>query len=132
MFVEEEDVDLHTLSPITLAFLGDAVYELLVREQLAKENAPAGKLHRKAVKRVCCSAQAAGYDALQEVLTEEERNVLRRGRNANSTRVPKNAHPQEYRKATGLEALFGYLYLKKETGRILELFALLNPEEAAQ
>ena len=52
MFVEEEDVDLHTLSPITLAFLGDAVFELLVREQLAKENAPAGKLHQKAVKRV--------------------------------------------------------------------------------
>lgn len=129
MFVEEENVDLHTLSPITMAFLGDAVYELLVREQLARENAPAGKLHQKAVKRVCCSAQAIGYDTLLETLTEEEHNILRRGRNANSTRVPKNAKPQEYRKATGLEALFGYLYLKKDTARIRELFTLLNPSE---
>lgn len=129
MFVEEENVDLHTLSPITMAFLGDAVYELLVREQLARENAPAGKLHQKAVKRVCCSAQAIGYDTLLETLTEEEHNILRRGRNANSTRVPKNAKPLEYRKATGLEALFGYLYLKKDTARIRELFTLLNPSE---
>ena len=122
MLLFEGEADLRAASPITLAFLGDAVYELLVRERLAVENAPASKLHFKAVRQVCCQAQAAGFDAPMDILTEEEASVLRRGRNANSTRVPKNAKPQDYRKATGVEALFGYLYLKKDLNRIRELF----------
>lgn len=130
MLTREEETELRMLSPITLAFLGDAVYELLVRDQLSRESAPAGKLHQKAVRQVCCSAQAAGYDTLLPVLTEEEATILRRGRNANSTRVPKNAKPQEYRKATGVEALFGYLYRKGEMDRLRELFALMQQAAA--
>ena len=111
------------MSPLALAFLGDAVYELLVREHLSKLGTmPAHILHVKAVKLVKASAQATAVNIIQGSLTEQELSVLKRGRNANSTTVPKNANPAEYRLATGLEALFGYLYLKGEQSRINELF----------
>lgn len=111
------------LSPLTLAFLGDAVFELMVRERLAADGSmPANALHRKAVGKVCAGAQAQGYLYLEEILTEEEAGILKRGRNAHSATVPKNASPADYRRATGLEALFGYLYLKGELGRLTELY----------
>lgn len=114
------------LSPLTLAFVGDGVFELLVREQLvAKGSMPAGKLHKLAVEQVRASAQAACYDALSEALSEEEADILRRGRNAN-VRPPKSCTVEDYHKATAIEALFGYLYLCGRRERIAELFTIMG------
>lgn len=110
------------LSPLTLAFLGDAVFELMVRERLVRKgSAPAGKLHKQAVKVVCASAQAEAVAALAPLLTEEETAIFKRGRNTHSS-VPKNADPADYRAATGLETLFGFLHVKGDTNRERELF----------
>lgn len=87
---------------------------------------PAGKLHKLAVARVSAAAQARFYDALESVLCEQERDILRRGRNANSARAPKSCTYEDYRKATGIEALFGYLYLKGDLKRLEELFAVMD------
>ncbi len=118
------------LSPLTLAFLGDGVYELLVRRTLIERHGsmPANKLHTLTVQLVRASAQAKVYDVLYDKLSGQEQDILRRGRNANSTKCPKNADPGEYRKATGVEALFGYLYLRGEQGRIEELFERIYDE----
>ena len=111
------------LSPLTLAFLGDAVFELLVRERFVTDgNAPVAKLHKKTVAVVCASAQSRAIFLLEGLLSEEETDIYKRGRNANGHHVPKNADPVEHRRATGLEALFGYLYLKGEQARIRFLF----------
>ena len=113
-----EKVDPRTLSPLTLAFIGDGVFELLVRERLVCEgNRPAGALHKRSVAMVRAEAQAEAMDRLLPLLTETEAAVYRRGRNAHTSR-----NSEEYHKATGLEALFGYLYLRGETDRIQELF----------
>lgn len=118
--------DPRLLNPVSLAFLGDAVYELLVRRRLVNHGSmPANKLHVNAVRMVCAGAQAQFYDVLEPVLTEEELQILKRGRNAHTSKVPKNANPADYRRATGLEALFGYLFLKEEQDRLEELFGLL-------
>ena len=110
------------LSPLTLAFLGDAVFELHVRERLAeKGSAPVGALHRRAVNVVCAKAQSVAAELLLPLLTEEELTIYKRGRNSQSS-VPKNADPSEYRSATGLEALFGYLHLCGDRQREAELF----------
>lgn len=110
-------------SPLALAFLGDSVYEQLVREQLIIHgNMPAGKLHSLAVKFVCCEFQSAACDLIAEMLTEEEADILRRGRNASGINPPKHSKVAEYRRATSLECLFGYLYLLGEQERIVELF----------
>lgn len=112
------------LSPLTLAFLGDAVFELLVREQFVLEgNAPVAKLHQKAVGIVCASSQSNAVAVIEELMTEEETEIYKRGRNTNSHHVPKNADPVAYRRATGLEALFGYLYLTGKEERIQQLFS---------
>ena len=111
------------LSPLTLAFLGDAVFELLVRERFVTNgNPPVAKLQKKTIAVVCASAQSRAIFLLEGLLSEEETDIYKRGRNANGHHVPKNADPVEYRRATGLEALFGYLYLKGEQARIRFLF----------
>ncbi len=113
-----QEVDVHTLSPLALAFVGDGVYSLLVRERLLTEaNRPVGELHRLAVAAVRAEAQAAAVDRLLPLLTEQELAVYKRGRNAHSTRTG-----AEYHKGTGLETLFGYLYLSGELDRVRELF----------
>lgn len=118
------------LSPLTLAFVGDGVFELLVRERLLKNGSmPAGKLHKMAVERVRASAQAKAYPALEAVLEEEELDILRRGRNANTTKAPKSCTPGEYRMATAIEALFGYLYLQGRTERLHTLYELIAAVE---
>lgn len=110
-------------SPVELAFLGDAVFELLVREQITREtDTSANRLHRLAVSYVCADAQAAALEQIYETLREEEREIVRRGKNANKVSVPKHGTPKNYRSSTALEALFGYLYLRGETARIRELF----------
>ena len=112
-----EDVEPRNLSPLALAFVGDGVYELMVRERLVcQANRPVNELHKQAVAMVRAEAQAAAMDAILPRLTEEEAAVFRRGRNAHTARSG------DYHRATGLEALFGYLYLRGETDRIQELF----------
>ncbi len=118
---------LNEMSPLTLAFLGDGVYELLVREYLVSQGScPVKKLHSRAVEWVRCEAQSSALaETLWPVLTEEEKSVALRGRNAHVGHVPKNAKVGEYHGATALEALFGWLYLKGEAGRLRELFSLI-------
>lgn len=117
------------LSPIALAFVGDGVFELLVRERLlARGSMPARKLHHESVKKVRAAAQARAYPVLEAALNDEERSILKRGRNAVTSRVPKSCTPEEYRKATAIEALFGYLYLKGGLERITELFSLIDEQ----
>jgi ribonuclease-3 family protein len=113
-------------SPLTLAFLGDAVYELLVRETLVRgANRPVNKLHRLSVERVRAAFQAEASDRLAEVFTEAEADIFRRGRNAGGVHVPKSSSQAQYRRATGLEAVFGYLYLNNDRERIRELFDMI-------
>ena len=109
------------LSPQTLAFVGDGVYDLLVREYLVKQaNRPVGELNKLKVKLVNCKANYA--QLLLPDLTDSEVAVYKRGRNATTQNTPKNANVADYHSATGLEALFGYLYLNNELPRIKELF----------
>lgn len=93
-----------------------------MREHLSDITAPVGSLHKKSVEKVCAQAQSEAYDVLEGLLSEDELAVLKRGRNMNSNHVPKNAETLSYRRATGVEALFGYLYLSGETDRLCELF----------
>ncbi len=110
-------------SPLTLAFLGDAVYSLMVRNMLTlSANKPTGKLHKESIGYVNASFQATIIKELLPILTEEETAVFKRGRNAHSAHSPKNQSADDYRYATGFEALFGYLYLCGYTDRLIELF----------
>lgn len=113
-------------SPLVLAYMGDAVYEVYTRERLLEENSdmPAHKLHIENIKYVKAGAQSKSVSAIEPILTEEEMNVFKRGRNAKSKAVPKNADIVEYRRATGLEALFGYLHLSGKRERLSELMAI--------
>lgn len=112
-------------SPLTLAFLGDAVYSLLVRNMLSlQENKPAGKLHKESIKYVNAAFQAQMIKELLPHLTEDETAVFKRGRNAHSGHSPKNQESGDYRYATGLEALYGYLYLCEKAQRIKEIFEI--------
>ncbi len=114
------EIDLHTVSPLNLAFVGDAVYEIMVRERLVcLANRPNKELHQLAVKQVRAEAQAAALDKIFPLLTEQEVSVYRRGRNAHTARSG-----GDYHKATGFEALFGYLYLSGQKDRLQELFAI--------
>lgn len=113
-------------SPLALAYLGDAVYELLVRDMITCGGTmSAHNLHKRSVKYVNAVAQAKAVDIIFPILTEQEKVILKRGRNAHGSNVPKNVSDFDYRKATGLEALFGYLYLNHELARINELFSII-------
>lgn len=114
--------DIRLYSPLTLAYIGDAVYEVIIRTVVVERgNKAANLLHRSTIKYVNAAAQAAVAMAVMDMLTEEEVSVYRRGRNAKSNTSAKNASIEDYRKATGLEALVGYLYLSDRFERILEL-----------
>jgi len=126
-FLKEKKLNPNELSPLTLAFIGDTVFDLLVREDVISDaNRPANALHNIAVTKVKASAQAAFAEKLMPVLTEKELSVFKRGRNAKSGHLPKNASQSDYHMATGFEALFGYLYLSDELQRIKELYIMLN------
>ena len=113
----------NSYSPLTLAFLGDSVYDTLIREYLLlMANMPVAKLHSAKIKLVCAEFQSKAYELISEKLTEHELAVLKRGRNATGNTVPKHADAAEYRRATALECLFGYLYITGENERIRELF----------
>ncbi len=118
------DCDPKQLSPLTLAFVGDGVFDLFVREEIVcSANRPVRELNKLKVERVRCEAQAALYERIEPLLTEEESDIFRRGRNAHTSHTPKNASPSDYHTATGLEALFGYLYLSNQFERIRSLLS---------
>jgi len=107
-----------------LAYLGDGVFELMVREKLLRENIPFRALNRHAKSYVSAPAQAAMYRKIFEALTPEEQSVIKRGRNLHNASRSKNAGVSDYRHATGLETLFGWLHHHGETARLTEIFAL--------
>ena len=120
-----EEQDLRTYSPLTLAYIGDAIFELVVRTVLVeRKNTQAEKLHKAATKIVKAETQALMIEALKDELTEEEMALYKRGRNAKAVTRAKNATMSEYRRATGFEALMGYLYLKGDIERMIKLIHL--------
>ena len=120
-------------NPLSLAFVGDTVWDLLTRQHLLLSQAHVNALHRQAVKLVNAGAQAQAAALIEPLLTEEEANVFRRGQNAHTRHhTPKNQDPYAYSRATGLEALFGYLYLTGQNERILELYDIGVPMEGGK
>ncbi|NCC87212.1 MAG: ribonuclease III [Clostridia bacterium] len=121
------DCNPNQLSPLTLAFIGDCVYELFVREKLVCEaNRPTNKLNNVKREWVNASFQAQCAIKIGCILTDEEADILRRGRNAQTKNTPKNMSSSDYHYATGLEALFGYLYLCGKIERLRELFYIIS------
>ncbi|HJD26991.1 MAG TPA: ribonuclease III [Candidatus Blautia intestinipullorum] len=120
-----KDQDIRSYSPLTLAYIGDGVYELVIRTILVKKgNCPVNRMHKKASSLVKASAQSAIMEKIEDQLTEEEHAVYRRGRNAHSPTMAKHATMADYRRATGFEALIGYLYLSEEYTRMLDLIRM--------
>ena len=113
---------------LALAHLGDAVYELFIRGLICGPDRKVYELHRRTVHYVCAAYQAKVYDFLLPQLDEAETAVLKRGRNCNTSTVPKNGCPADYRKATGVEALFGYLYLKGDLQRLETLYERMEDD----
>ncbi len=128
---QQEDVDIKTYSPLTLAYIGDAIYDLLIRTLLVdKGNTQVNKLHRRASSLVKAEKQSQMIEILEQHFTAEELQVYKRGRNAKSVTSAKNASIIDYRRATGFEAVMGYLYLKGKYHRIIDLIKLgLEPGE---
>ena len=123
LFQTKPEVDIHEMSPVALAFVGDAVLELLVRARLVgSTRLQPNRLHTVATHYVSAHAQCRELEILEPLLTEAEANVLRRGKNASKASVAKHATVQEYRASTGLECLLGWLYLRGENDRIQQLF----------
>ena len=117
-----EEVDIREYSPLTLAYIGDCIYDLVIKSLVINEgNKQVNKLHQETSKLVQASAQSLMMRTMQEHLTEEEHAVYKRGRNAKSVSPAKNQSITDYRRATGFEALLGYLYLKKDYKRLLDL-----------
>ena len=111
------------LSPSVLAFVGDAVYGLYVRTALADTSRPSGELHKMSAQVVNAAAQARAFAVIEPILTEKELAVFKRGRNFHTSSTPKNATNGDYHTATGLECLFGWLYLSGDKARADKLFA---------
>ena len=122
VYFDVKDVDIRTYSPLTLAYIGDGIYDLVIRSIIVgRGNTKASKLHMRTSQIVKANAQAQVIEAIEDLLTEEEEEIYKRGRNAKSPTMAKNASMKDYRKATGFEALVGYLYLQDRFERILEL-----------
>ena len=122
-------MDFFQLSAGALAYLGDSVLEVLIREALIlKGFEKSAHLNKEALKYVTAVNQNLAYARIQDVLTEDEAAIFKRGKNCSHLNIPKSASPIEYKTATGFEAIFGYLHLKKDSHRVKELFALAYPE----
>lgn len=119
--LNEEDILM--LSPLQFAYIGDAVYELLVRTYLLHKDIPVNRLHKMTTKYVKAKAQANIINSIQDILLEREIIMVKRGRNTKSHSSPKNVDMIDYKYATGFETLIGYLYLKKQYDRIETIFA---------
>lgn len=130
--VKPADIPVHLLSPIVLAYVGDAVFELYVRQHLvATHTRKPHELHRAATRLVSAGAQARLLERWMPLLTEEEADIVRRGRNTKSGQPPRNADPGEYRHATALECLIGYLYYQGKKDRLEELVGLAFDDSRA-
>ncbi len=117
-----EEVDIQTYSPLTLAYIGDCVFDLIIKNiMISHGNKQVNKLHKDTSNLVQASTQSLMMRVMQEHLTEEERAIYKRGRNAKSVSPAKNQSITDYRRATGFEALLGYLYLKKDWKRLIDL-----------
>ena len=123
---EKNEIDINLLSPLTWAYVGDSIYELLIRTHLVnKTKLKPHSLHIEAIKFVKAKSQADILKRLEAYLTEEEKEIVRRGRNAENHHLPKNANVEEYMYSTAFEALIGYLYLCKKDERLKEIFNLI-------
>ena len=121
---KEEEVNM--MNPLTWAYIGDCVYELYVRQELVnKTNLKPHNLHIEAIKYVKASKQAEILNTIMDKLTDEEKDIVRRGRNAQNHHLPKNASIQDYMYATAFEALIGYLYLTKKDERLKEILQFI-------
>jgi ribonuclease-3 family protein len=120
------------LSPSVLAFVGDAVYGLYVRTMLAGVNRPSGELHKLSVEFVRAGAQAKAFRIIEPLLSEKEMTVFKRGRNFHTSGTPKSATGGEYHTATGLECLFGFLYLSGQKERADELFNIIWQQQSGE
>ncbi len=120
------DREANRYNPLTLAYLGDAVYEQMVREKLVLESGVnVGELHKLSTSKVCAVFQSKAVDEIMPILTERELYILKRGRNATGNTVPKHTSTADYRRATALECLFGYLHLTGNSERLSELFNII-------
>lgn len=122
---KNEKIDVDTMSPLTWAYVGDSVYELYIRTHLVNTTKlKPHKLHIESIKYVKAKAQAGILNRLMECLTEQEKEIARRGRNAENHHLPKNATVQDYMYSTAFEALIGYLYLTKQDKRLKEILEM--------
>ena len=120
--IEKSPEEVNMMSPLTWAYVGDCVYELFIRTHLVNAtNLKPHKLHIEAIKYVKANAQAKILSEIYDDLTDEEKDIVRRGRNTENHHLPKNSNVQEYMYATAFEALIGYLYLTKQNERLLEI-----------
>ena len=120
---DNKEINVKDFSPLVLAYIGDAVFEVLVRSKiLSFGNTPVNIMNRKTIKFVNAKSQSNMYFKIKDILTEEEKTIFRRGRNAKSNTIPKNANIFDYKHATGLESVIGYLYLSNNMERALEIF----------
>ena len=120
--IERTKQEVELMSPLTWAYIGDAVYELFIRNKLINEtNLKPHKLHIEAIKYVKAKSQAEKLNEIYEALTDEEKDIIRRGRNTQNHHLPKNSNVQEYMYSTAFEALIGYLYLTKQNTRLKEI-----------
>lgn len=120
--------DIRMMSPLQLAYVGDACYELMVRTFLLDKNLSVNNLHKATIKYVRAEAQSKIVHKLEGVLSEEEKSIVKRGRNTKSHSNPKNANLIDYKYATGFEALFGYLYLTDQDARLEEIFGFITED----
>ena len=124
--VDRPEEEINLLSPLTWAYIGDSVFELYIRTNLVnRTNLKPHKLHIEAINYVKAKAQAEFLKKIEEILTDEEKDIVRRGRNAQNHHLPKNSNVQEYMHATAFEALIGYLYLTKRYERLEEILKLV-------
>ena len=114
--------EIRALNALTLAYIGDTVYDLYVRSHLIHTgDFKTGKLHLMAVRHVSAAAQAKAFDKIESIFTSEEADIIQRAKNTKNATIPKNASPKTYKKATALEALIGYLYLSEDKERLIEI-----------
>ena len=127
--IEKDEQEINQLSPLTWAYVGDCVFELYIRTKLINETKlKPHELHIKAINYVKAKSQAEMLKRIHDMLTEEEQDIVRRGRNAENHHLPKNANVEEYMYSTAFEALIGYLYLCKKDDRLKEIFDLILDE----
>ena len=127
--IERNEAEVNMMSPLTWAYVGDCVYELYIRTELInRTNLKPHKLHIESIKYVKAQAQSKFLQEIYEDLTEEEKDIVRRGRNAENHHLPKNCNVQDYMYATAFEALVGYLYLTKKEDRLCEILGKISWE----